>query len=249
MNESIDAVERRFPEERALRHVAIVMDGNGRWARLRGLPRAAGHRAGAEAVRRTLRACIERRIEHLTIFAFSSENWRRPEDEIEDLMSLLRFYLKKELSHLKGSGIRLDFIGDRGGLTPDILDIMARAERETAAGDALNVHVALNYGARDEITRAAKTLARECAEGRLAPDEVDETALAARLDTHGAPDPDLVIRTSGEQRLSNFLVWQAAYAELVFIPILWPDFGWVDLDAAIEAFHKRERRYGAVAAS
>ncbi len=248
MNTPVAAVEHRRPEERALRHVAIIMDGNGRWARLRGLPRAAGHQAGAEAARRTLRACIEHRIEHLTLFAFSSENWRRPEEEIEDLMNLLRFYLKKEVSHLKERGVRLDFIGDRSGLAPDILDIMARAERETAEGEALKVHVALNYGGRDEIARAARALAKECVEGVLTPEAVDETMLAARLDTHGAPDPDLVIRTSGEQRLSNFLVWQAAYAELVFIPVLWPDFSRADLDAAIEAFHKRERRYGAVAA-
>ena len=229
------------------RHIAIIMDGNGRWARLRGLPRAAGHRAGAEAVRRTLRACIERGIGHLTIFAFSSENWRRPREEIDDLMGLLRFYLDKEIPNLRGRGIRLRFIGDRSLLAPDILAIMEKAESATAAEARLTATVALNYGARDEIVRTARELAAACGRGRLRAEEIDERLFASRLDTAGLPDPDLVVRTSGEQRLSNFLAWQAAYAELLFIPVLWPDFGRADLDAAIDEFQRRDRRYGAVA--
>ncbi len=229
------------------RHIAIIMDGNGRWARLRGLPRAAGHRAGAEAVRRTLRACIERGIGHLTIFAFSSENWRRPREEIDDLMGLLRFYLDKEIPNLRGRGIRLRFIGDRSLLAPDILAIMEKAESATAAEARLTATVALNYGARDEIVRTARELAAACGRGRLRAEEIDERLFASRLDTAGLPDPDLVVRTSGEQRLSNFLAWQAAYAELLFVPVLWPDFGRADLDAAIDEFQRRDRRYGAVA--
>ena len=229
------------------RHIAIIMDGNGRWARLRGLPRAAGHRAGAEAVRRTLRACIERGIGHLTIFAFSSENWRRPREEIDDLMGLLRFYLDKEIPNLRGRGIRLRFIGDRSLLAPDILAIMEKAESATAAEARLTATVALNYGARDEIVRTARELAVACGRGRLRAEEIDERLFASRLDTAGLPDPDLVVRTSGEQRLSNFLAWQAAYAELLFVPVLWPDFGRADLDAAIDEFQRRDRRYGAVA--
>ena len=229
------------------RHIAIIMDGNGRWARLRGLPRAAGHRAGAEAVRRTLRACIERGIGHLTIFAFSSENWRRPREEIDDLMGLLRFYLDKEIPNLRGRGIRLRFIGDRSLLAPDILAIMEKAESATAAETRLTATVALNYGARDEIVRTARELAAACGRGRLRAEEIDERLFASRLDTAGLPDPDLVVRTSGEQRLSNFLAWQAAYAELLFVPVLWPDFGRADLDAAIDEFQRRDRRYGAVA--
>jgi len=225
------------------------MDGNGRWARLRGLPRTAGHQAGAEAVRRTLRACIDHGIGHLTLFAFSSENWRRPEAEVDDLMGLLRFYLNKEISHIRGRRIRLDFVGDQTGLAPDIREIMANSERETADGDALSVHVALNYGGRDELVRAARSLAADCADGHIKADAIDEDAVTQRLDTAGIPDPDLMIRTSGEQRLSNFLVWQCAYAELIFAPVLWPDFGRADLDAAIKEFNTRDRRYGAVAVS
>jgi undecaprenyl diphosphate synthase len=230
-------------------HVAVIMDGNGRWAKLRGLPRAAGHQAGAEALRRTLRTCIELGIDYLTVFAFSSENWKRPEAEVDDLMGLLRFYLKKEISHLKGRGIHLGFLGDRTGLATDILEIMAHAERETADGKSLNVTVALNYGGRDEIIRAVRTLAKECCEGKLTPEAIDEEMLAARLDTAGVPDPDLIVRTSGEQRLSNFLSWQSAYSEMVFIPVLWPDFGRADMEAAIDEYKQRDRRYGAVAVS
>ena len=225
------------------------MDGNGRWARLRGLPRAAGHQAGAEALRRTLRACMELGIGYLTVYAFSSENWKRPEAEVDDLMGLLRFYLKKEISQLKGRGIRLGFVGDRTGLAPDILEIMAHAEKETSGGHALTVTVALNYGGRDEIVRAVRTLAQDCLDGRISPAEISEESLAARLDTAGLPDPDLILRTSGEQRLSNFLPWQSAYAEMVFIPVLWPDFGRADMEAAIEEYQHRDRRYGAVAVS
>lgn len=244
------AAAQSCPAPRLPRHIAIIMDGNGRWAQLRGLPRAAGHRAGAEAVRRTLQACIERGIGHLTMFAFSSENWRRPRGEIDDLMGLLRFYLDREVPHLQGRGIRLRFIGDRAPLAGDTLTIMKRAEDATAAADSsirLTATVALNYGGRDEIVRTARTLASACAGGRLKADEIDERLFASRLDTADLPDPDLVVRTSGEQRLSNFLAWQAAYAELFFTPVLWPDFGRADLDAAIDEFQRRDRRYGAVA--
>ncbi len=231
------------------RHIAVIMDGNGRWARLRGLPRAAGHQAGAEALRRTLKASIELGIEYLTVYAFSSENWKRPEAEVDDLMGLLRFYLKKEISHLKGRGIRLWFIGELSGLAPDVVEIMDHATRETAGGEALTVVVALNYGGRDEIVRAARSLARDCCESGLKPDEIDEALLTSKLDTAGMPDPDLIVRTSGEQRLSNFLAWQSAYSEMVFVPVLWPDFGRVDMESAIDEFRQRDRRYGAVAVS
>jgi undecaprenyl diphosphate synthase len=229
------------------RHVAVIMDGNGRWARLRGLPRAAGHQAGAEALRRTLKACIELGIEFLTVFAFSSENWKRPEAEVDDLMGLLRYYLNKEINHLKGRGIRLQFIGERSGLAPDVLETMDKAMQETAEGDALTVIVAINYGGRNEIVRAARILAQRCLEGDLRPQEIDESLMAKELDTADVPDPDLIIRTSGEQRLSNFLSWQSAYAEMVFVPVLWPDFGRADMETAITEYQQRDRRYGAVA--
>jgi undecaprenyl diphosphate synthase len=229
------------------RHVAVIMDGNGRWARLRGLPRAAGHQAGAEALRRTLKACIELGIEFLTVFAFSSENWKRPEAEVDDLMGLLRYYLNKEINHLKGRGIRLQFIGERSGLAPDVLETMDKTMQETAEGDALTVIVAINYGGRNEIVRAARILAQRCLEGDLRPQEIDESLMAKELDTADVPDPDLIIRTSGEQRLSNFLSWQSAYAEMVFVPVLWPDFGRADMETAITEYQQRDRRYGAVA--
>jgi undecaprenyl diphosphate synthase len=226
------------------RHVAIIMDGNGRWARARGLPRVAGHRQGAEAVRRAVVACIELGIDYLTIYAFSSENWKRPEREIDDLMGLLGLYLRNEVAELAERGVRVRFIGDRGRLSPDIRRLIDAAEASTRANRALTLTVALNYGGRHEIVRAARRLAEDAAAGRLDPSTVTEAAFAARLDTHDIPDPDLVIRTSGEQRLSNFLLWQAAYAELVFLPTLWPDFRKADLEDAVSEFCRRERRYG-----
>jgi len=226
-------------------HVAIIMDGNGRWAKARGLPRIAGHRAGAEAVRRTLTASVELGIKYLTLFGFSSENWKRPVDEVSDLMGLLRHYIRGEIAELHRNGVRLRVIGERTKLPPDIVGMIDNAETLTAANDQLNLSIALSYGGRSEIALAARRLAEDVASGRLAPAAIDEDAFAARLLTVGIPDPDLLIRTSGEQRISNFLLWQTAYAELVFTPTLWPDFAKGDLEKAVRDFHGRDRRYGA----
>jgi len=226
-------------------HVAIFMDGNGRWAKARGLPRIAGHRAGAEAVRRTLTASVDLGIKYLTLFGFSSENWKRPVDEVSDLMGLLRHYIRGEIAELHRNGVRLRIIGDRAKLPNDIVGMIDNAETLTAANDRLNLAIALSYGGRAEIALAARRLAEDAAAGRIAPDAIDEDAFAARLLTAGMPDPDLLIRTSGEQRISNFLLWQTAYAELVFTPTLWPDFAKSDLEKAVRDFHGRDRRYGA----
>jgi undecaprenyl diphosphate synthase len=223
------------------------MDGNGRWATARGLPRTAGHRQGAEAVRRTVRGAAELGIRYLTLFGFSSENWKRPITEVIDLMGLLRLYLRNEIAELSRNGARLRVIGERGGLARDIVDLIDHAERVTAANSRIDVNIALNYGSRDEIVRAARALAVRAARGEIAPEAIDEAMFAAALMTAGLPDPDLLIRTSGEQRLSNFLLWQSAYAELMFVDVLWPDFGKAHLEAAIAEFAKRERRYGAIA--
>lgn len=225
-------------------HVAIIMDGNGRWAKARGLPRTAGHKRGAEAVRRTVECARELGISYLTLYAFSAENWKRPSTEVTDLMGLLRLYLRNEVRNLHKNGIRLKVVGDRSRLGSDIVALIAESEALTAGNSALTLTLALSYGGRQEITEAARRIAREVAEGRLAPEDVDEEAVAARLFTTGMPDPDLVIRTSGEKRISNFLLWQSAYAELVFLDVLWPDFGRDELEAAIRDFHGRERRYG-----
>ncbi|SMF73784.1 Undecaprenyl pyrophosphate synthetase [Azospirillum oryzae] len=229
-------------------HVAIIMDGNGRWAKARGLPRTAGHKKGVDAVRRTVEAARELGIGTLTIFSFSSENWRRPEEEVSDLMGLLRFYLRSEVAELHRAGVRLRVIGDRTRLSEDINRLIDNAEGLTRDNRVMTLVVALSYGSRLEIVQAARRLAEEVAAGRLAPDAIDEDALSARLYTADIPDPDLIIRTSGEKRISNFLLWQAAYAELVFIDTLWPDFTKRDLEAAIEEFHRRERRFGATTA-
>ncbi len=229
-------------------HVAIIMDGNGRWAKARGLPRTAGHKKGVDAVRRTVEAARELGIGTLTIFSFSSENWRRPEEEISDLMGLLRFYLRSEVAELHRAGIRLRVIGDRNRLSDDINRLIDNAEGLTRDNRVMTLVVALSYGSRLEIVHAARRLAEDVAAGRLSPDAIDEDALSARLYTADIPDPDLIIRTSGEKRISNFLLWQAAYAELVFVDTLWPDFTKRDLEAAIEEFHRRERRFGATTA-
>ncbi|MBU6507150.1 MAG: isoprenyl transferase [Alphaproteobacteria bacterium] len=233
------------PDPRPPVHVAIIMDGNGRWAKARGLPRIAGHRAGAEAVRRTLTASVELGIKYLTLFGFSSENWKRPVDEVSDLMGLLRHYIRGEIAELHRNGVRLRVIGERAKLPPDIVGMIDNAETLTAANDQLNLSIALSYGGRAEIALAARRLAEDVASGRLAPAAIDEDAFAARLLTAGIPDPDLLIRTSGEQRISNFLLWQTAYAELVFTPTLWPDFAKGDLEKALRDFYGRDRRYGA----
>jgi undecaprenyl diphosphate synthase len=227
------------------RHVAIIMDGNGRWATSRGLPRIAGHRAGAEALRRAIEAVMRADVPWMTIYAFSSENWRRPQDEIVDLTGLLRHYLRTEVAELHGNGVRLRFIGDRDRFGREIAAQLAEAEGKTAGNTRLNLNVALSYGGRDEIVAAARRLARRAAEGTLDPGTIDETGFAAELTTAGHPDPDLLIRTSGEQRLSNFLLWQCAYAELVFLDVLWPDFDADHFAAALAAFGRRERRFGA----
>ncbi|MBM3582996.1 MAG: isoprenyl transferase [Alphaproteobacteria bacterium] len=239
------AAQTQRVEARVPRHVAIIMDGNGRWARARGLPRIAGHRQGAEAVRRTVVSGLELGIEYLTIFAFSSENWKRPEREIDDLMGLLRLYLRAEIGELSRQGVRVRFIGDRNRLSRDIRSLIDEAERTTDANQAITLTIALNYGSRQEIVRAVRRLARDVATGALVPEDVDEAMFGRYLDTSEMPDPDLLIRTSGEQRLSNFLLWQSAYTELVYLPTLWPDFEKADLENAVVAFQRRERRYGA----
>jgi undecaprenyl diphosphate synthase len=225
-------------------HVAIIMDGNGRWAAARHLPRIAGHREGARAVRRTIEAAIRQGVSWLTIYAFSSENWRRPAGEVFDLTSLLRHYLRTEIAELGANGVRLRFIGDRTRFDADIQDDLTTAEHATAANTRLNLTVALSYGARAEIVAAARAMAAAAAAGKLAPDIADDEMFASFLSTAGIPDPDLLIRTSGEQRLSNFLLWQAAYAELVFLDVLWPDFDDAHFAAALAEYACRERRFG-----
>jgi undecaprenyl diphosphate synthase len=226
-------------------HVAIIMDGNGRWASARGLPRVAGHREGARAVRRTIEAAIRARVSWLTIYAFSSENWRRPVTEILDLTGLLRRYLQTEIAELKQNGVRLRFIGDRDRFDRDIQADLAKAEADTASNTRLNLTVALSYGARAEIAAAAKAAIAAVQAGTLLPEALTEDRFARFLATDGMPDPDLIIRTSGEQRLSNFLLWQSAYAEFVFMDVLWPDFDADHFDKALAEYARRERRFGA----
>jgi undecaprenyl diphosphate synthase len=225
-------------------HVAIIMDGNGRWAKLRGLPRTAGHRRGVEAVRETVKASVDLGIGYLTLYGFSSENWNRPPPEVDDLMGLLRFYLRSEIAELHRQGVRVRSIGDRARLAPDIVRLIEEAEERTRGNVKLNLTIALSYGGRNEILRAMRMIAEDVAAGRLAADAVNEAALEERLFTLGLPDPDLVIRTSGEQRISNFLLWQSAYSELVFDDCLWPDFGRENLRRAVDEYRRRERRYG-----
>jgi undecaprenyl diphosphate synthase len=226
------------------RHVAIIMDGNGRWATRRGLPRAAGHRAGAEAVRTTLKAAAKAGVEVLTLYAFSSENWRRSEEEVSDLKGLLAYYVDKELDTLDKEGVRLRLIGDPSAFGPKLVQRLGRAVERTAGNTRLTLVVALNYGARTEIAGAARTLAEDVAAGRRDPASIDELAIGEALDTAGLPDLDLLIRTSGELRLSNFLLWQAAYAELLFVDTLWPDFDEAAFNDALSQFAGRQRRFG-----
>ena len=226
------------------RHVAIIMDGNGRWAKQRGLPRVAGHRAGAEAVRQTMRAAVKHGVEVLTLYAFSSENWRRPEEEISDLKGLLGYYLERELDSLAKEGVRLRLIGDYSKFGPDLCARLDRAMSHLEGNARLTLVVALNYGSRAEIAQAACKLAAKATAGEIDPSTIDEAALAAELDTHGLPELDLLIRTSGEIRLSNFLLWQAAYAEMIFTPTLWPDFGEEEFADLLAQYAARERRFG-----
>jgi undecaprenyl diphosphate synthase len=226
------------------KHVAIIMDGNGRWARQRGLPRAAGHKAGAEAVRRAIQSAVDHGVEALTLYAFSSENWRRSAEEIADLTGLMRFYLEREIATLEGEGVRLRLIGDYSAFGPDLMSRLERAVERTSNNKRLTLVIALNYGSRAEIVAATKSLARRVAAGELAEESIDDAALEAELQTHGLPELDLLIRTSGEIRLSNFLLWQAAYAELLFLDMLWPDFDEKAFAGAVEKYAARERRYG-----
>lgn len=232
----------------AVRHIAIIMDGNGRWAAERGLPRVEGHRQGVESVRRTVEAALDLGITHLTLFSFSSENWTRPKPEINDLFGLLRRFIRRDLADLHKNGVKIRVIGTRAGLAPDLLRLIDDAVELTKNNTALNLIVAFNYGARDEIARAARRVAEAAAGGSLAPSEVTEERFASYLDTADLPDPDLLIRTSGELRLSNFLLWQLAYAEFVFIDTYWPDFNREQLEAAIEEYHRRSRRFGGISA-
>ncbi len=225
-------------------HVAIIMDGNGRWAAARGLPRAAGHRAGRDAIRPTIEGCREVGVQILTLYAFSTENWRRPRDEVGALMNLLRESLIQEAEELHRNGIRLRISGDVGALSSAVRREIERVEALTHGNHALVLNFALNYGARAELVRAARRLAARARDGMLAPEAIDEAVLMAELYTADLPDPDLIIRTGGEQRLSNFLLWQAAYAELYFADVLWPDFGREHLYAAIAEFQRRQRRFG-----
>lgn len=225
-------------------HIAIIMDGNGRWAEKRHMPRSFGHKRGAEAVRRTVEAAVELGVPYLTLFAFSSENWKRPVDEVSDLMWLLRSYLRKEMTALNAQGVRIQFIGARHSLADDLVALINEAEALTAQNQRLVFTIAVSYGGQDDIVEAARAVARRVAAGELDPDDIDPALFAGELSTAAIPDPDLVIRTSGEQRLSNFMLWQSAYAELVFVDTLWPDFTKQDLERAIAVFAGRDRRFG-----
>ena len=222
------------------------MDGNGRWAEARGLPRFEGHRQGVEAVRRAVRSAIAHGVRYLTIYSFSSENWRRPADEVAMLMGLLKRFIRNDLAELHKNGVKVRVIGARENLSPDIAALLVEAEQLTRKNEGLSLTVAFNYGARQEIAEAARRLAAEARNGALDPKTIGVEEFAARLDTAGLPDPDLIIRTSGEMRLSNFLLWQCAYAELVFLPILWPDFDDAAFVSALDEYAARERRFGAV---
>ena len=230
-------------------HVAIIMDGNGRWANARGLPRAMGHRKGVEAVREAVRTAAECGVRYLTLFAFSSENWSRPESEITDLMGLLKTFIRRDLAILHRENVRIRVIGDKSNLSSDILPLLLEAEETTRENSGITLVIAFNYGSRDEIARAVRRLAADVAAGRLDPAEITSERIGASLDTAGIPDPDLIIRTSGEERLSNFLLWQAAYAELMFIPEFWPDFSRDTFVAALSRYAMRERRFGGLQAA
>ena len=227
-------------------HVGLIMDGNGRWAAKRGLPRLEGHRRGLEALRGAVRTAIDYSLDYLTVYSFSAENWSRPPDEVRDLMGLLKRFIRKDLIDLHDVGVRVRVIGDRDNLQGDIRALLEEAETLTRLNKRLTLVVAFNYGSRQEIVSAARAVARRYAEGGLRDDEIDEALLSRHLDTSGIPDPDLIIRTSGEQRLSNFLLWQAAYAEFVFLPVLWPDFDRAAFAGALAAFAERDRRFGGI---
>ena len=225
-------------------HVAIIVDGNGRWAEKRGLPRTAGHKAGAETLKKIIAYVQKKGIEVITLYAFSSENWKRPPAEVQTLMNLFRTYLKNDVNELMKKGIRVSFIGEREKFDADLVEQMNRLERQTADFKGFHVVLALSYGARNDIINAARQLAAKAARGQLKPQEIDESFFSAHLSTADLPAPDFIIRTGGEERLSNFLLWEAAYAELYFTPVFWPDFNEEELDKALESYAKRERRFG-----
>ena len=228
------------------KHVAIIMDGNGRWARKHFMPRPLGHRSGMKAVREVVHGAIEAGVEHLSLFAFSQENWQRPSTEVSALMSLLEEYIAKEVAELSERGVRVRIIGERERLTDGARQAVELVERTTAHNATLHLNIFISYGSRTELVRATQSLARDVADGRIVPEQIDEEAISARLMTAGMPDPDLLIRTSGEQRVSNFLLWQLAYTEFYISGVLWPDFGRRELFAAILDYKRRERRYGKV---
>ncbi len=228
------------------RHLGIIMDGNGRWAKKRGLPRSAGHKAGANNFRAITRYCSSIGIEFLTVYAFSTENWKRPADEVGALMKLFKQYLEEALRDFMEENIRVRFLGDLSAFTPDLQELIARVERESAPKTGMVLNIAMNYGGRAEIVHAVRGLAEEISAGRLSPAEIGEAEIASRLYTAGQPDPDLIIRPSGEHRVSNFLLWQSAYAEYVVMDILWPDFKPADLDRALRDYSNRNRRFGGV---
>ncbi|UWQ89432.1 isoprenyl transferase [Rhodobacteraceae bacterium M382] len=228
------------------RHVAIIMDGNGRWAQARGRPRLFGHHAGARRVREVVEACPDLKVKYLTIFAFSTENWKRTQTEVAGLMSLFRRYISKEMQALSARNVRVRFIGDRVRLDKKLIQLMDQLEKATSGNDGTQLTIALNYGGRDEVARATRRLAQDVADGKLRPEDVDQETLPKYLDTHVLPDPDLVIRTSGEARISNFLLWQSAYAEYEFIDTLWPDFTAEELKSLCNSYGRRDRRFGGV---
>jgi len=251
MSSAIDGPERAAPKGRAADaglHVAIIMDGNGRWAKQRGMPRALGHRAGVNALRRTVEGAAELGIQRLTVFGFSTENWSRPETEVSELMGLLKAYFASDLARLERDGVRVRIVGRRTGLQADILDIVEAAEARTAKNSQFHLQVAFNYGGQADIADAARKFAEAVERGEARAADLNGTLFESYLSTAPAPPPDLIIRTSGEQRLSNFLLWECAYAELIFQDVYWPDYGPEHLKAAIAEFHSRERRYGGVAA-
>lgn len=235
-----------LPPEAIPAHIGFIMDGNGRWAKKRGLPRQMGHVTGAQVFRKIVKACEARGVKSATFYAFSTENWKRPQEEVDAIMNLLRDYLKESLSDFKAENIRTRFIGDRRPLAPDILELIREAEEETAHKTGLTLNIALNYGGRHELVLAFQELAEKVRQGELSPDEISEQCVSDALDTAGQPDPDLIIRPSGEYRTSNFLLWQSAYSEYVFMDVLWPDFTEHDLDEAIRLYASRNRRFGGV---
>jgi undecaprenyl diphosphate synthase len=236
------------PELQIPDHIGVIMDGNGRWAKARGKPRSEGHRAGARAFRQLVETCVRFEVKYLTVFSFSSENWTRPKDEVNFIFSQIRRFVASDLENLVKNNVHVTVIGERDGLDTSMRGLIDRIETETRNNTGLNLLVAFNYGAKTEITSAVRHIARDVAEGRLSPDEIDEQTIAASLYTHGIPDPDVIIRTSGEQRVSNFLLWQAAYSELIFVDEYWPDFDEHVLLRVLEQYSSRERRFGGLEA-